>query len=244
MDLDKTVVQASRLHCHGKRDASTTGQRTFPELGVCPMTRTVLSTVAWLLLASIAAAAEPKLVFEDLFDGKLGPGWSWLREKPDTWRIRDKALEIRVEPGVAGDVKNALLRAAPDRGTGRFAVEVTVTMTSPPTKQYEQAGITWYEKGNPVFKLVHERIDGKTYIIPGKIPTSGKTVRLRLILQKDQLIAQFRPDPKAEFQTVGTRSVPPAGSEQISLQCYQGPPDEEHWMRFDDFRILQLLEER
>ena len=33
----------------------------------------------------------------------------------------------------------------------------------------------------------------------------------------------------------------PAGpNEQVSIQCYQGPPDAEHWIRFDDFRVLEL----
>ena len=28
--------------------------------------------------------------------------------------------------------------------------------------------------------------------------------------------------------------------EQVSIQCCNGPPGVEHWIRFDDFRILQL----
>ena len=66
--------------------------------------------------------------------------------------IREKALEIRVQPGVNKTVKNALVRAAPDRRKGTYAIEVTVTNTVKPTKQYEQAGITWYKDGRPVFK--------------------------------------------------------------------------------------------
>jgi len=102
--------------------------------------------LAVALSASVLWAAEPRVVFQDRFEGKLGEGWTWLRENPQTWRIKDSALEIRVEPGVAHNVKNALLRQAPDRRTGKkYAAEVTITMTAPPTKQYEQAGITWYQ---------------------------------------------------------------------------------------------------
>src|SRR5208283_693611 len=104
------------------------------------------------------------------FDTKLGNGWTWLRENPKAWRIRDGGLEIHVEPGLANNVKNALLRPATNRGKTTYAIEVTITFTAPPTNQYEQAGITWYQKGQPVLKLVHERIDGKDYIIPGKVP--------------------------------------------------------------------------
>ena len=89
---------------------------------------------------------------------------------------------------------------------------------------------------------MHELIDGKTYMIPGKVPTSTNTVQLRLVFAGEQFTMQFRPDGKGEFKTVGTRTLPVAPDEQISIQCYNGPADEEHWMRFDDFRILELTE--
>lgn len=206
------------------------------------MTRMFWIAVTVLLAAPPLWAAEEKAMFEDRFDGKLGEGWSWLRENPPAHRFADGALEIRVEPGDAQSVKNALVRAAPDRRAGRTAIEVTVTFTAPPTKQYEQAGITWYRGGQPVFKLVHEQIDGKTYIIPGKVPAPEKTVQLRLVVTADKFTAQFRPDAKGEFKTVAEGDLAPGPDEKVSLQCYQGPADAEHWIRFDDFRIVQLAD--
>jgi regulation of enolase protein 1 (concanavalin A-like superfamily) len=201
-----------------------------------------------LILAVIAAfpislgAAEPKALFEDRFDGKLADGWSWLRENPKTWRFRDGALEIRVEPGVAPTVKNALVREAPDRSKGKFAFEVTVTNLTKPIQQYEQAGLTLYHDGKPVFKLVKELIDGKLYIIPGKVAMDAKTVQLRLVVTADGFEAQFRPEGKGEFKTAAKGKLPPPGKDQISIQCYNGPPAAEHWFRFDDFRILKLAD--
>ena len=201
-----------------------------------------LAAVALLLFGVSLLAAEESVVFEERFDKTLGDGWTWLRENPKAWRIADGALEIRVEPGLAGTVNNALLREAPDRSKGTFAIEVTITFTTPPTKQFEQAGLTWYKGDKPAFKLVHELIKGKTYVIPGKVATSTKTVQLRLTVTKDRYTAAFRPDAKGEFQTAATGALPPADKEQISIQCYNGPPDAEHWIRFDDFRILRLPE--
>ena len=206
------------------------------------MRRIALSVVALLMVAAWAVAEEPRVLFEDRFEKKLGDGWSWLRENPDTWRIQEDALEIRVEPGNAETVKNALRRAAPDRAKGKFAVEVTITFTGDPTQQYEQAGITWYQEDKPVFKLVHERIDGELWIIPGRKPAPEKTVQLRLIVDGRKWTAQFRPDAKGEFQTAAEGELPPPGKDIISLQCYQGPSDSAHWIRFDDFRIVQLGE--
>ena len=204
--------------------------------------QTLLGVVAVLMFVGALSAAEPRVIFEDRFDGKLGEGWNWLRENPKTWRFKDGALEIRVEPGVAPTVKNALVRKAPDRTKGKYAVEVTITFTSPPTNPFEQAGITWYRDGKPEWKLVHELVKGKICVIPSATPTSTNTVELRLILTKDQLTAQVRPDGKGEFKTVGTRPLAASDNEQVSIQCYNGPAKEDHWMRFDDFRIVELPE--
>src|SRR5689334_13539065 len=134
--------------------------------------RAILPALVLLLVATLSTwAAEPEAVFEDALKGKLGGGWEWLRENPKAWRHSDKGLEIRVEPGLAATVKNALVRPAPDRSRGKYAIEVTVEFTSPPAQQYEQAGITWYQGDKTPRKLVHEYIDGKTYVIPGKKPT-------------------------------------------------------------------------
>jgi hypothetical protein len=194
------------------------------------------------MLVGPVSAADTNVLFEDTFDGKLGDGWTWLRENPDAWRIKDDALEIRVEPGVAPTVKNALLRPAPDRAKTKFAVEVTITFTADPTRQYEQAGITWYHAEKPVFKLVHELIDGKLWIIPGRKPAPSKTVQLRLIVEGSDWTAQYREDATGDFQTAGSGKLPPPGEDQVSIQCYNGPPDAEHWIRFDDFRIVELGE--
>ena len=189
-----------------------------------------------------AAGGGGKVVFADSFDGKLGEGWTWLRENPKTWRIREGGLEIHVEPGVAGNVKNALLRTAPDRKGGKFAVEVTITSHTRPIQQYEQAGITWYHNGRPVFKLVKELINGKLYIIPGRKPMESRTVRLRLIVTSNSWTAQYQPDAKGEFLTAARGRLPAPGKDQVSIQCYNGPPKAEHWIRFDDFRITKLAD--
>jgi len=206
------------------------------------MKRFLCAVVGLTLLGGLAQAAEPRVVFEDRFEGKVGEGWNWLREDAKTWRIKDGALEIRVEPGVAPTVKNALVRKAPDRSKGKYAIEVTITLAAQPIKQFEQGGITWYRDGKPAFKLVHEFIDGKTYIIPGKVPTTTKTVQFRLVVTAGQFMAQFRPDGKGEFETATQGTLPAGPNEQVSIQCYNGPPDAEHWIRFDDFRIIELAE--
>ena len=206
------------------------------------MTVTLLALSVLFIGLPLARAAEPEVIFEDALKDKPGKGWEWLRENPKAWRHTEKGLEIRVEPGLAATVKNALVRKAPDRSQGKYAIEVTVEFTSAPVQQYEQAGLTWYQGDKPAFKLVHERIDGKTYVIPGKKPTETRLMQLRLVVTKDEYVAQFRPDAKGEWQTAASGKLPPGTDEKISIQCYNGPPDKEHWMRFSDFKILKLPE--
>ena len=199
-------------------------------------------TVVLIMMAfsSYARAEEGAIIFADSFQGRLAEGWSWLRELPGAWRIREGGLEIRALPGDANTVKNALLRSAPDRAAGAFAVEVTVSNLTPPTVQFEQVGITWYVDGKPVFKLVKELIDGKTYIIPGRKPVENVPVRLRLVVDGHRWTAQYRPAGEKEFLVAAEGTLPPEKNDQVSLQCYHGPEDSEHWMRFEDFRIVRL----
>ena len=185
-------------------------------------------------------SSHEQIIFADNFAGELGAGWSWLRENPDCWRIQDGGVEIRVEPGVADTVKNALLRQAPDRSAGTFAIEVTITNHTHPTQQYEQAGITWYNDGKPVFKEVKELINGELYIIPGKQPMPTKSVRLRLLVTADSWEAQYCPQGDTEFQTAATGELPPPGNDQVSIQCYNGPSDEDHWIRFENFCLKRV----
>ena len=181
-----------------------------------------------------------EILFEENFTGHLDAGWSWLRQDPDHWRIEDGGLEIHVEPGVADTVKNALLRPAPPRGEGTFAIEVTVANHTHPTQQYEQAGITWYCDGKPVFKEVKELIDGDLYIIPGRQPMATRSVRLRLLVTANSWEAQYRPEGESEFRTADSGELPPPANDQVSIQCYNGPPDAEHWIRFENFTIKRL----
>ena len=187
-------------------------------------------------------AGQQTVIFEDGFESKPAEGWTWLRENPQAWRMKDGALEIRVETGAARTVKNALVRRAPDRSRGKYAIDVTVTNNTKPIQQYEQAGITWYNNGKPVFKLVKELVDGELMIIPGRKPMASETVQLRLIVTADSFVAQFRPDARGEFHTAAEGKLPPPGDDQVSIQCYNGPANAEHWIRFDDLRILELPE--
>lgn len=207
---------------------------------------------------AVAATAEPEgphVLFEDSFDAqRLDADWHWLRKDPQSWRLREEGLEIRVQPGRGETVKNVLWREAGDRTKDAYAVEVTVTTLEPPTTQWEQAGLILYREGAPVIKLGKELVDGQLCIIPGETPMDAQTVRLRLSVHGEQFVAQYQPDAKGDFKTAATGRfgapgrIPAAGKlpveegsgDQVSLQCFEGPADAEHWVRFDDFRLIRI----
>lgn len=206
------------------------------------MKHSMLFTLVLAFSAGWLAAAELEVVFEDPFDTKLAEGWTWLREDTKAWRLREGALEIRNLPGNAQTVQNAILRPALDRSRGTYVYEVTVTSLAVPTEQYEQAGITWYQDDKPVLKFVKERIDGKLYVFPGRVPMDKQTVTLRLVVGKERWVARFRPEGQKDFQTAAEGAMPSGEKDQVSIQCYHGPSDKEHWVRFDDFRILRMAD--
>jgi hypothetical protein len=198
-----------------------------------------------VFLFTVILAAEAERVFTDPLREKLGEGWSWLREDRAAHRMTKDGLEIRIQSGDANTVKNALVRAAPDRSKGKYAVEVTVSSLAKPVKQWEQAGMTWYVDGKPVFKLVKELVDGKVVVWPGAAPDPGQTVRLRVVVSADSFVAQYKPvgadgKPEGEWRTAEKGKLPPPRNDQISLQCYHGPENAEHWVRFTDFEVSRV----
>ena len=69
-----------------------------------------------LLILSSALLATPgdegKALFEESFDGRLKPGWEWVREDKEQWRFREGALEVHSQFGRiwgGNDAKNLLL---------------------------------------------------------------------------------------------------------------------------------------
>ncbi|MCX6901088.1 MAG: hypothetical protein NT105_20630 [Verrucomicrobia bacterium] len=210
-------------------------------------------TVLSFLLASFCAADE--VLFKDDFAGKLGEGWNWVREEKPAWRIADKALEIRVLPGNlwgrANNVKNVLVRPAPDTAQGE--VEVSVSIANRPTHQYEQANLAWYYDDSHMVKLGLELVNGEVCIVMGreeadktrtlaKIPIAVTAVRVRLLVAGNRICGQYRVVETDAWLDAGAGDlpVPPNARAKISLHCYQGPPDAEHWPRFSEFRVLRV----
>ena len=215
----------------------------------------LLLPLAVALFTTVGSASAAETLFADDFRGKLGAGWSWVREHREAWRVTGRGLEVRVEPGNmwggGNDARNLLVRPAPDTVAG--PVEFAVTFENRPTHQYEQADLTWYYDDSHMVKLGQELVDGKLSIVMGReekdrtrtiaiILLDTAKVRLRLTVSGNEIHGEFRPEGASEWREAGKCDLPaPADARpKIALQFYQGPPDAEHWVKVTEFRVVRV----
>ena len=188
----------------------------------------------------VSASAQECVLFEDRFDGQLKPGWRWLRENPNCRRFAENALEIIAEPFADSEAKNVLLRPADFRGKGKFQVETKLTFLDKPTCQFQQGGLYWMQNGRVVFKLVHEYVDGRLYIFPGKIPVDSPSVNLRLISNGDDIIAEYCGDGEATYRRIYEGKLEKGNDDEIGIQCWNGSNANPCRILFHHFRIVRL----
>jgi O-antigen/teichoic acid export membrane protein/regulation of enolase protein 1 (concanavalin A-like superfamily) len=224
-----------------------------------PTVLSALLLVAVLGYGVVRGQGQTSL-FSEKFKGKLGEGWSWVRENPAAWRVSEQGLQIRIEPGNMwggqNNARNVLVRELP--ATAQESIEVSVTLENRPTNQYEQVDLVWYYDDSNMVKLGQELVDGKLSIVMGReegdktrtiaivpLDPSSARVEVRFLASKNQLRGDFRLAGTTEWRLAGNCDLPaPANAKpKISLQCYQGPPDQEHWAVISNLRINKVAKE-
>ena len=211
-----------------------------------------LVSTAFLFGPSRAATlSEP--IFHDQFAGKLADGWSWRREEPAHWRTGPHGLEIRVLPGNlwgrANNARNILVRAVPDPAAQ--PLEITATLHNEPTGQWEQTNLAWFYDESHMVKLGQELVSGKLCVVMGReeadktrtvgiVPLDAPTVQLRLLVTGGRIHGQYRTVHWAAWREVGDCDLPRIAAPHLSLHCYQGPPDVNHWARFEQVTVRRL----
>jgi len=204
------------------------------------------------IMALADAARAGEVLFQDDFKGKLGQGWSWVREHREAWRVTENGLEVRIDPGnmwgPENNARNVLVRAAPDAAGSE--IEVSVGVENTPTNQYEQADLVWYYDDSNMVKLGQELVGGRLSVVMGReeadkartvniIPLAATNVTLRLLVKGNSIRGQFRTPGAADWREVGQCDPPTLkdAKGKISLQFYQGSADTEHWARITRFSI-------
>lgn len=195
---------------------------------------------------------DGEVLFADNFCGRLGPGWSWVREHKDAWRVTQRGLEVLVEPGnmwgPQNDAQNLLIRSLPERVQGELGISARIQ--NAPTHPYEQADLAWFYDGSNMVKLGLELVEGQLSVVMGReerdraqtiniVPVDTSDVRLRLLVQGNKIRGELLGPRFTAWQRVGECSLPEVTSSEpkLSLQFYQG--DGGHWARVTEFRVIQ-----
>ena len=196
---------------------------------------------------------DGEVLFADNFCGRLGAGWSWVREHKDAWRLTDHGLEVLVEPGnmwgPQNDAGNLLLRPAPEPASGQL--EISAKIHNTPTHQYEQADLVWYYDDSNMVKLGLELVDGKSSVVMGReendrtrtagiIPIQTNDVRLRLSVKGNRIRGEFLTPESQGWRQAGECELPGLTNSgpKLSLQFYQGG-DPGHWAQVSEFRAVR-----
>jgi beta-xylosidase len=216
----------------------------------------ILRSLAFTLTGFLAmpsfAADAPKVVFEEKFTDRLDPGWKWIRERPDAWRLAKGTLIEDTLPGSYWEKQdssqNTLVRPAPVLREG-FIVEVF--LESEPKGQFEHAGLLCYFDGENTLILNKESIGGKGHVLmvadqDGKSRTDGphsdyaeRGVWLRMIVRDGKVTSKFRSSEKVAWQTLGTLPLPKSSKELlVGLHSGYGQERPERHATFSHFRIL------
>ena len=215
-----------------------------------------VTVLVLMFCAPSMMARDNDVIFRDDFNGKLGDGWSWVREDPKGWRLTEKGLEMRIQPGNmwggANNAKNVIVHAVPD--PAKQPVEVSVTVSNRPTAQYEQIDLVWYYDDSNMAKIGLEQVDKVLCLVMGreeadktrtiaKIPVQSFTLDVRFLVAGDKLRGQYRPSGSEVWKDAGECMLPVKGEPKVSLQVYQGPGNEEHWGHFTSFRVIKFKKE-
>ncbi len=217
--------------------------------------RCALFGCGWLILGLSSSAAE-RTLFEEKFSRQLSPGWTWIDEQRESWRLNGGNLELKVVPVPEGlqsggrKHPNLLLR---DPGTqGDFAVEVQLQIR--PTSDREHAGVVIYFDGDNYVAINKEVRGGdlgsasaKAEIVMVAEKAAKPEVRekayeheevcLRLSVVGRKVIGQFRHYDSDEWQTLGELDMPNQGACKVGLLAGGPPKDAEHWARFSQFHV-------
>jgi hypothetical protein len=219
----------------------------------------VFSAVMLFLFANQVIFGED-ILFKDNFEKGLSEKWKAVGLKESDYRVRDGGLEIRVQPGKLTRETPMLKIILPFTSADSVAASVKVTVLDEFTKDREFAGIFLCDETGLEFGAKKERIDGKLVFAPGKYQFKGKTgeegdpskheVRytvenkeagpLRILVHRGNAFFQVGPSKDGKYLDFFDSALREEEKERGFCLVAVGAPDgKEHWVRFEDFRVVK-----
>lgn len=194
--------------------------------------------------------AQDALV-EEKFAGKLGDGWTWVREDAASWKVDAGALKLKALPGTIwykkNDAKNLLVRRVPVAATEAAPLSIEVTVDSAPETNAEQCGLFLYYDDANYVKIVRECNKGKPGVvmareqkgIPESVPPKEELkgpIQLKFVWSGAKVVGSYK--AAADWVALGEYELPASEAElKVALGAHGAPADADRWATFTAFRI-------
>jgi hypothetical protein len=230
------------------------------------MTRNTLRCGMFLaLLAAFFAgvgkqAIGEEVLFQDAFDKGLSEKWKVAGYTKEDYRLRDGGLEVRVLPTPkAGEIPriNVVL---PFVVGDTVIASVKVTLLDEFTEEGEFAGMYLIDETGIEFAAKKQRVNRQLMFSPGRYKFVGKQGEegdpnkydviysvarpeagpLRIIVRGGYGHFQVGPDADDKYLNFFHSALREKTEERgFCLTAVGGPNDKEHWVRFDDFKVVR-----
>jgi hypothetical protein len=229
------------------------------------MSRSNLLLLTICLVATFvrSSAAKEEVLFADDFENGLSPQWTMVGLQKDDYRIRNGALEMRVQPGQRTD---AMLRVTLPFDTAEsITASVELTPLEPFSELGETAGLSLLDNDRSEFHAEKTIVDGQfKYFVfsppelvfvgkPGTEesghradyaakfwPANKDSGALRIIIGGHHAYFQVGPSTTGKYATIFERALTRDSKKRgFALSAFGGPKDKEHWVRFDNFRVVR-----
>lgn len=219
-----------------------------------------------LLIASLGGAvatdraAAEELLFEDSFDKGLSDKWTVLGLEMADYRLRDGGLEVRVQPVPESGKMPMIKVLLPFKTDQTVIATVKVTLLDKFTEEGEFAGMYLIDESGADFAAKKQIVNRQLMFAPGRyrfvgnqgeegnpekydvtytvaLPEAGP---LRILVRGDYGYFQVGPatgDKYLNFFHSALRAD--AKQRGFCLTALGCPNEKEHWVRFDDFKVVR-----
>lgn len=220
----------------------------------------LLSVGLVLMLLSTGRGFAEELLFEETFDKPLTDAWQIKGLAEDDYRVRDGALEVRVKPADADGEQPRLLVNLPFSTADIVIASVEVTVAEGRLQRGEMAGMSLFDADGSLFRVRKTNVDGYFVMAPGQPefigpegtegdsrqyaikfwPAQQSAGPLRILVRNHYAYFQTGPDDQGKFRNYFHSAIRESKSGLGFALFVQGRnPDNNCWIRFDNFRVVK-----
>lgn len=211
-----------------------------------------------LVVGCCTACHGGELLFQDNFDKGLSDKWQNVGLPKDDFRVRDGALEIRVQKTERGKLNPLLKVNLPFTTDEDIVASVEVTIVGKPLERGEMAGMCLTDADGQSFTVRKTNIEGFFVFAPGDVdfigqdgeegdfnkytvkywPADKDAGRLRIIIRGSYAHFQTGPAKDGSYRNYFHSAIREAKDGLgFGLLATGRTDDAERWVRFDNFRV-------